>query len=218
MFHHDDIGLESSGPWMKKMSVPKDSWFANAFDYEWKLKRLIKEKHLVPYKLNAFAKQQVSHAYWCGYRKSWYTIMDMDSSKLTVLWEEDKEETEVLRRKLWLNKNLDYELKPAEVWYNPVNTGRSVTYAEIRALCNGGIIKPDISSILKKKYFNNNKFKYSEDTYYFIWSKKGEDGQLLSYIERDIEKSPRKSGMCETKSEDPVDFTPFECPDELFEF
>lgn len=189
---YDEFGLTECSSYAKKETEEKDCRRGLGDLYGTRLKAVMKKKHLVPYRLRRTEEQEPYKIYWSEYWKRWYTIMDMDGLMLTILWEDDKEETQIQKRKLWLNKEKDYELRPAEVLFNPVNTGRSITYAEIKALCSIGIIKPEAAELIWNRYVANKKIKFSDQVYYFIWSKKDKSGKPFVYIERDLEKSPKK--------------------------
>ena len=77
--------------------------------------------------------------------------------------------------------------------YNPVNNEESLSAAEIKALCCAKVIDEFTASDLNMEYFDSREYRPNDYVYYFVWKDRNYKGFTVTKLERDLDKSPRRS-------------------------
>lgn len=170
--------------------------------YSYTLDKIVKELKFVPYKLKKGAKHEVGKTYWNGYWQKSYKVIDINGSKIKVIWQDGGESTHMT----CLDYRHDYELRPFESLseysdiqnfrdnYDPVNSDQSLTWGEIKALCCAEIIPEYIADNLVFNYFPTKYSRYepNDEVYYYLTYGRNYANYIDSNIVRDQIKSPRK--------------------------
>lgn len=174
----------------------------NKIYYSYELDKLVKAFQFVPYKLKQNANYEIGKIYWNSYWQKWYKVLEVNGTNIKILWQDEKITTHCTS----LDIRRDYELKSFESFdniktenikefrskYTPINNEKSLSAAEIKALCCAGVIDEFISSELNIKYFDNREYRPNDYVYYFIWRERNYKGFMVINLERDLNKSPRR--------------------------
>lgn len=145
-----------------------------------RMEKYVKKQKFVPYGLPPNAgKLKEGHYYWSGKIGMYYKVIEVfdEDREAKIIWQDKKYAFIYYRPDIWI----DYEIKNFE-WKSsesPVGKNVSLTYNEIKALNCAGIIKKDIL---------NTSSAPKGHVYYFV----KQDRTGLLYLDRDLEKSPRK--------------------------
>jgi len=60
-------------------------------------------------------------------------------------------------------------------------------------LCCAGVIDEFTAGELNMKYFKTRKYRPNDNVYYFVWKDRNYKGMMVTKLERDLDKSLRKS-------------------------
>lgn len=170
--------------------------------YSYELDKLVKAFQFVPYKLKRNANYEVGKTYWNSYWQKWYKVLGVNGTHVKVLWQDGK----IAEHCTSLNIKRDYLLKTFESFdnsgknnieefkqsYHPVNNEESLSAAEIRALCCAEIIDEFTASDLNLEYFDQKEYRPNDYVYYFLWRDRDYKGMMVTKLERDLDKSPRR--------------------------
>lgn len=171
--------------------------------YSYDLDKLVKNFQFVPYRLKRNANYEVGKTYWNSYWQKWYKVLEVNGTNVKILWQDGKIATHCTS----LNTRRDYELKSFESFdnmgtenieefrskYNPVNNEESLSAAEIKALCCAKVIDEFTASDLNIEYFDSREYRPNDYVYYFVWKERNYRGFTVTKLERDLDKSPRRS-------------------------
>ena len=179
--------------------------------YDAELDDIIKrDMSFVPYTLKECSRREVGKTYWDPSTKggkgcSWYRVTKArGKDAVDVLWGNDI--TGTLPDRFSKNVYGCYELKPFESLEcfdrlhtrnlrelcRPVNSDKSYTGAEIRALCCAGCIGERISNTISFEYYQcDGCHPLNETVYYYVWDEIDYKGYPKVIIQRDTDKSPR---------------------------
>lgn len=171
--------------------------------YSYDLDKLVKNFQFVPYRLKRNANYEVGKTYWNSYWQKWYKVLEVNGTNVKILWQDGKIATHCTS----LNTRRDYELKSFESFdnmgtenieefrskYNPVNNEESLSAAEIKALCCAKVIDEFTAADLNIEYFDSREYRPNDYVYYFVWKERNYRGFTVTMLERDLDKSPRRS-------------------------
>lgn len=162
------------------------------YGYDFELGNLVKKRKFVPYGLpRENPVYEVGKIYWCGYWHQYYKVLSVEDRNVVVRWNNGR----ITSHCTPIDGRYDYELRRFE-WKDdnsPVNSGISLTFAEIRALCYAGVINGNARDELEDEYFLYNQSRPKGYVYYFLcedWSASRKGKHI--FLKRDLDKSPKK--------------------------
>ena len=166
----------------------KGQWEVVYYSYD--LDKRVKKLDFVPYRLTKRDAMRVGDTYWSALFGQCYCVQSLNDTtkiKYAMVRLEDG-------RFINLQKSLDicrdFRIAPFESKDFRINSGNSITWAELKALCCAGKIGDSVINFLKENYFTDGR-QPADTTYYFLNSKTNYFGEEKFFLERDLVKSPR---------------------------
>lgn len=162
--------------------------------YSYEIDNYVKKRRFVPYGLPHEPGQavcEIGKFYWSGAKCRYYKVTGKSDKGFDIMWQDKS----IGKKFTPLNPRKDYELRAFE-WkrdISPIDSGISLRFGEIRALCCLGVISGSEREELYNRYSSPGSLQPKGHVYYYIWSKASNRSREKHLVlERDLIKSPRK--------------------------